>query len=251
MGEKIVLKQPIIRGIQAVGAVEIYYKYNGRYLVLPGSLMRIHDAQGTIDTGTGKGVQVAGFRLDSEFLRASAQIASSFMIPILGGGAVALTNNNRSGTLSLRTTKVSTPAWSEDSVTTETTPVTIDPDTGATTPIEGAESVLTTYTGVGAGAMLSVAGSGLGVLGNQKVYDLTFLLQAQQAQEGGDDVGATITVAYKFNGFCTTLEFQGCTVASIDPIGLAGNDAVDYNASINYLNWTANYTNESNTTVVS
>ena len=108
------MAQPIIRGVQAVGAVDIKYQYNGsgHKLILPTGSIRINGEtekdQTVIDT-TGF-ISVAGFRLDGEFLRAVQQIASSVQIPILGGGAIALTNNNRSGTLSINATRVSTPA---------------------------------------------------------------------------------------------------------------------------------------------
>lgn len=256
MASNYVPSQPIIRGIQAVGSVELRYAYNDRYLALPQDLMYLHDnldgstkiSQVKIDTKPDDakyGVLCAGFRLDSEFLRANPQIASSFMIPILGGGAVALTNNNRSGTLSLRTTKVSTPGWAEGTIDyTASLPAVKDengnlgPDTSATAEISAA------YTG-GVGGMFTDSTNGIGVLGKTRVYDITTLLQAQQGQLGGDDVGATIRVAYKFNGLITALVFEGCTVANIDPIGLSGNDAVDYNATINYLNWRVNMSSES------
>ena len=208
------MSQPIIRGIQAVGAVDIIYGYNGNggKLLLPPSLMKLGTAQSsTIDTSGG--VPVCGFRLDGEFLRAVQQIASSVQVPILGGGAVALTNNNRSGTLNINCTKVSTPT--EDAA-----------------------------TGGGVGAMYKPA-SGAAIGANaDNVYDLTFLAQVQQGQPGGDSEGATIKVVFKFCGLTTTISFEGCTIASVDPVGLAGNDAVNYGVSINYLNWTAVYSAE-------
>ena len=108
------MAQPIIRGIQAVGAVDIKYGYNGNggKLTLPPEVMKLGD-QASTEIDTTGGVNVAGFRLDSEFLRAVQQIASSVQIPILGGGAVALTNNNRSGTLSINCTKTSTPTTTD------------------------------------------------------------------------------------------------------------------------------------------
>ena len=80
------------------------------------------------------------------------------------------------------------------------------------------------------------------------VYDLVFLAQVQQAQTGGDSEGATIKVKFDFCGLTTTISFEGCTIASVDPIGLAGNDAVNYNVSINYLNWTCEYSKEKGVT---
>lgn len=207
------MAQPIIRGIQAVGAVDIEYQYNSadHKLSVPNDLMQLN-GQEIKDIDTSGFVGVAGFRLDSEFLRAVQQIASSVQIPILGGGAVALTNNNRSGTLSINCTKTSTPT----------------PDASK---------------GGAVGAMYRPGGANIGP-NQDNVYDLVFLAQMQQAQSGGDSEGATIHVIFKFCGLYTVIEFQGCTIANVDPVGLAGNDAVNYNVSINYLNWTCNFSAE-------
>ena len=209
--------QPIIRGIQAVGSVDLLYRYNGNggKLLLPNSI-RINDDEGNravldgIDTR--EGIKVAGFRLDSEFLRANPQIASSVVIPILGGGGVALTNNNRTGTLNVACTKVSTPDY--------------NPDAPA--------------------SMYTPAGSGIGAISEQDgqkviVYDLVTLAQIQQAQLGGDDAGATLDIAFNFCDQTTIVEFQGCTIGTIDPLALTGNDAAGYNVAINFLNWVVEY----------
>lgn len=209
--------QPIIRGIQAVGAVDIIYHYNSSdgKLTLP-STIKLNTKDGGTVSGddakidTSNGVSVCGFRLDGEFLRAVQQIASSVQIPILGGGAVALTNNNRSGSLSINCTKVSTP----------------NGDGSASAPF---------------GAMYKPESSAAIGSDDPKAYDLVFLAQAQQAQPGGDSVGATISVIYEFCGLRTVVSFEGCTIANVDPIGFAGNDAVNYNVGINYLNWTVEY----------
>lgn len=205
--------QPIIRGIQAVGAVGIKYTYNSsdNRLTLPDTL-KLFGEQKSIDTSGG--VEVCGFRLDGEFLRAIQQIATSVLIPILGGGAVALTNNNRSGTLNINCTKVSTP----------------DPTGTASGTGENA-------TASGVGQMYQ--GNGIGP-DRDGCYDLVFLAQAQQGQVGGDSVGATIDVAFTFCGLSTVVRFEGCTIASVDPLGLAGNDAPNYGVAINYLNWRSN-----------
>lgn len=230
------MSQPIIRGIQAVGAVDIRYKYNSSdgKLTLP-STMRLGGKEATLDTS--HFVDIAGFRLDGEFLRAVQQIASSVQIPILGGGAIALTNNNRSGTLSIGATRVSTP-------TSEAKTYESDVTDDAGNIIHKAGDLM----GPATGAM--ARGNGIGPVENVSVYDLTFIAQVQQAQPGGDSVGATIQVIFKFNGSYTVVEFQGCTIASVDPVGLSGNDAVNYNVSINYLNWTVNYSSSSETAVV-
>lgn len=225
------MSQPIIRGIQAVGAVDIKYRYNSSdgKMTLPTGLMQLGTTglaeNNTIDTS--KGVDVAGFRLDSEFLRAVQQIASSVQIPILGGGAVALTNNNRSGTLSINCTKTSTPV-----------------------PGNGVAEIKDEQGNTVTPAVPSTAHVGemykAGSIGpnREQVYDLVFLAQVQQGQLGGDSVGATLQVCFAFCGMNTIISFEGCTVASVDPLGLAGNDAVNYNVVFNYLNWTANFSTD-------
>ena len=221
------IKQPIIRGIQAVGSVEILYKYNS-----PGNKLPIPS---TIQFGNGKvneiategGIPVAGFRLDSEFLRANPQIASSFTIPILGGGGVSLTNNNRTGQLNLVCAKVSTPVPSRSYTVGEGKNA---QKHKATTPV---------------GSMYSPEGSAIGVYNaDQAYYDMVTLAQIQQAQTAGDSVGSTITLNFNFCGLLTTLTFEGCTVATVDPIGLAGNDAVNYAIVFNYLNWVVTYSSD-------
>ncbi len=231
--------QPIIRGIEAVGAVRIRYKYNGNggKMTLPSNLMRINNMV-TADANTintENFVDVAGFRLDSNFLRANPQIASSFMIPILGGGAIALTNNNRSGTLNINCTRVSTPNHANGTEETK------KDDKGNTIITYGASQTEPDSIG----AMYKPAGLSIGPLADEPVYDLVFLAQVQQAQVGGDSQGSTIQVAFDFCGLTNILEFQGCTIASVDPLGLSGNDAVDYGVAINYLNWTCDYSDAS------
>lgn len=232
------MAQPIIRGIQAVGAVDIKYQYNSsdHKLYLNTDVMRLSGEASKYNViETAGGVPIAGFRLDGEFLRAVQQIASSIQVPILGGGAVALTNNNRSGTLNINCTKVSTPAAGE----------TYDKDVvdehGQTVHKAGDLKAEAT------GAMYH--GGGLGPV-NAEAYDLVFMAQVQQSQPGGDSVGSTITVDFMFCGLHTTIQFQGCTIASVDPLGLAGNDAPNYNVAINYLNWTVNASNSNGTAVV-
>lgn len=197
------MAQPIIRGIQAVGGVSIAYRYNGN-----GGKLKIPNefTIGTLtEIDTSAGIQIAGFRLDSEFLRANPQIASSFVVPILGGGGVALTNNNRTGTLSINCTRVSTPDGINGSMK-QSTDGTIGPVTADT-----------------------------------DVFDMTLIAQIQQAQTGGDSTGATIAIKFDFCGESTIVQFEGCTIASVDPLGLSGNDLVSYNVSINYLNWKAEF----------
>ncbi len=231
------MSQPIIRGIQAVGAVDIKYKYNSSdgILKLP-STMRLGGKAAEINTSNF--IDIAGFRLDGEFLRAAQQIASSVQIPILGGGAIALTNNNRSGTLNINATRVSTPTVEGETYESDVT------DTAGNILHKAGDPM-----GPVTGAMAQ--GDGIGPVGaDLSVYDLTFIAQVQQAQSGGDSVGSTIRVIFQFNGSYTVVEFQGCTIASVDPVGLSGNDAVNYNVSINYLNWTVNYSSANSEAVV-
>lgn len=196
--------QPIIRGIQAVGGVDILYRYNSADNKL--KVPKAFHAGNVTAIDTTDGIAIAGFRLDGEFLRAVQQIASSVVIPILGGGGVALVNNNRTGTLNINATRVSTP------------------DLSAT----------------GGGKMLK--GTGFGpVAADANVYDLTFIAQLQQGQDGGDSVGSTIAICFDFCGKTTVIQFDGCTIASVDPVGLSGNDAVNYNVAINYLTWDCYY----------
>lgn len=225
--------QPIIRGIQTVGHVQILYRYNlysgsgsskKYYLPIPKGFSFIDgtgDSDSTLadaeaagakrqlDLGSG-GVLVAGFRLDSEFLRANPQIASSFTIPLLGGGGISLTNNNRTGQLNMTCAKVSVPSLGGDKDN-----LYMKKETGG--------------------------GAAIGVDSTTEFYDMVTLAQLQQAQSGGDGYGANISFVFEFSGVETTVEFQACTVATVDPIGLAGNDAVNYNIVWNYLNWTCSY----------
>lgn len=215
--------QPIIRGIQSVGAVKVLYRYNnkdtdGNYkLPIPSAVLKIASNENVkyINCGTGDGINVAGFRLDSEFLRANPQIASSFVIPILGGGGIALTNNNRTGSLNLVCTRVA------------------PPDITATQPA-AAGRMIGDYSGSSAYGVKQASAP--------YYYDMVTLAQIQQAQAGGDDVGANLTIKFYFCGILVTVVFENCTVASVDPLGMAGNDAVNYAIVLNYLNWTLDYT---------
>lgn len=198
--------QPIIRGIQSVGSVGIYYQYNGNgnKLLVNQTVFNFKagDNSSVTEIDTTGGLSLAGFRLDSEFLRANQQIASSIVIPILGGGGVALTNNNRTGTLSINCTKVSVPNSADNS------------------------------------KLEMTKGAGMGPVDGSDVYDLVTIAQIQQAQPGGDSSGATVVVAFNFCDITVAVEFQGVTVANVDPLALTGNDAASYNVQLNYLNWT-------------
>jgi hypothetical protein len=196
--------QPVVEGIQAVGSVGITYQYNSsdHVLDIPVSFELGGTKGGQIETKTP--LNLAGFRLDSEFLRASPMIATSFMTAILGGGAVALTNNIRAGTFSLNCTKCSSPILSGS-------------DLGGFKASEDGSTTENTY------------------------YDFVFIAQCQQARPGGDSVGSTITVSFDFGNVTTELTFNSCTIASVDPVAIAGNDLPNYNVSVNYLRWSAAY----------
>lgn len=230
--------QPIIRGIQAVGSVNIYYQYNTSDHILSITEAYIKGFKSS-EINTSDGISIAGFRLDGEFLRANPQIASSFVIPILGGGGVAITNNNRTGTLSINCTKVSTPSI-EDAGTTTYLQTLTDPETGE---VIGQPKPIT-ITNPGLAAMSS--GSGIGPIASGAVYDLVTIAQVQQSQPGGDSTGATIAIVFSFNGVDTIVQFEGCTVATVDPLALTGNDAPQYNVTFNYLNWRVSYDYEGN-----
>lgn len=214
-----VTQQPIIRGIQTVGHAQVLYKYlnnatgHANELPIPQGFKFYKGATeitDSIKTGA-NGIAVAGFRLDGEFVRANPQIASSFVIPLLGGGGVALTNNNRTGTLNLTCAKVTVPALEGDA---------------------GTQLQIKQSTASDAGIKSSGTATGA-------YYDLVTLAQIQQAQVGGDAYGADITIQFEFSGIKTSITFEMCTVASVDPLGLAGNDAFNYNIQFNYLNWTS------------
>ena len=213
--------QPIIRGIQAVGQVKVLYRYNLTengtefYMPVPTNLIQILDDAaadpiGKIPMGT-SGVEVSGFRLDSNFLNAAQQIASSAVIPILGGGGVALTNNNRTGSITFTCAKVSTPVHGN----------------------QGAGDVNNSP----AGRMFGGDAQGIGIRDGRIAYDMVTLAQIQQAQPGGDSVGANILIGYEFCGKKTQLIFEAVTIADVAPLTMSGNDAATYNITINYLNW--------------
>ena len=220
-----VVPQPIIRGIQAVGSVDISYKYNSSngQLVFDPDIINIRekDAAATATSqytaiDTSNFIHLAGFRLDSQFLQAAQQIASSAVIPILGGGGLALTNNNRTGALTINCTRVGVPQGGKAAVAgTDTT-------SGTAATVDGRLGKI----------------NAMGVLGDGAYYDMTMIAQMQQAQAGGDSCGSTIRVSFKFMGYSTTIEFQCCTISNVAPVRLSGNDASDYGVQINYLNWT-------------
>ena len=67
------------------------------------------------------------------------------------------------------------------------------------------------------------------------VCDITAIADAQRSS--GDSVGATITVAWQFNGLSYSIKFEKCTVVDTPPLKLAGNDAPSYSVTFNYATW--------------
>lgn len=65
--------------------------------------------------------------------------------------------------------------------------------------------------------------------------DITAIADAQRSI--GDSIGATITVAWNFDGKSYSIAFKKCTVVDTPPLKLAGNDAPDYNVTFNYATW--------------
>lgn len=197
------ISQNIITGIQTVGQVKVKYRYNSSDRILQASA-------GMTNVNTTGGIELAGFRLDDDFLQANPQIASSLVVPILGGGGIALTNTNRSGQLTLSCVRAGTPA----------------------NPTDKKGFLAST----GASSVLDSKGTEV-----QTIYDPIMIAQMQQAQEGGDASGADIIVAFGFNDNIVQLQFTGCTVAQSGIIHLAGNNVPGYGVVWNYLNWGVAY----------
>lgn len=201
------MTQNIITGIQTVGQVKVKYRYNSVNHILGG-------AAGIKEgINTSGGIELAGFRLDDDFLQANPQIASSLVVPILGGGGIALTNSNRSGQLTLSCVRAGTPENPNAAVGDEH-------DSGG---------YISTND---AGGVRDASGTIV-----KTVYDPIMIAQIQQAQEGGDSNGAELLVAFGFNQHNVLLQFTGCTVSQCGIIHLAGNNVPGYGVVWNYLNW--------------
>lgn len=56
--------------------------------------------------------------------------------------------------------------------------------------------------------------------------------------ESNDSTGATIAFSLVFNGVVLNIIFEKCTVNTVTPLRLAGNDVPTYEVSFNYTNWT-------------
>lgn len=81
----------------------------------------------------------------------------------------------------------------------------------------------------------SVIRIGANLDNTNKICDISAIADAQRA--AGDSVGATISVAWKFNGKAYKIQFSKCTVVEAPPLKLAGNDAPSYNVVFNYATW--------------
>lgn len=215
------MSQPVIRGIQAAGAINIWYRYNGPEGKLPvPETIRLRDENGLIKfIDTSNKIALCGFLLDQDFLDANPQVASSIVYPVLGGGGVAITNNNRTGQLTFICTKVSTPR----SKTAAMAPMGHITAGDANSP----------WDGIGVAPQI------------ENAYDATLISQIQQAQRGGgDSYGATIIVEFMFCGCKTSIEFQACTVGTVKPLTASGIKPGTYPIAWNYLNWIPSYYTE-------
>lgn len=81
----------------------------------------------------------------------------------------------------------------------------------------------------------SVIRVGANLDNTNKICDISAIADAQRAV--GDSVGATISVAWEFNGKAYKIQFSKCTVVEAPPLKLAGNDAPSYNVVFNYATW--------------
>ncbi len=59
-------------------------------------------------------------------------------------------------------------------------------------------------------------------------------LMAAYIQKIGDQLGSTITISYTMNGILETWTFYGCTLVSVPPLILAGNDIPIYDVVFSY-----------------
>lgn len=154
--------------VQNAGAATITYQYGKELGSAPNKL--------TANTA----VPLTGFKLNSNYLDTQQAIDNSFIIPLLNGGSIQITNDNTCGSIMI--------------------------------------TAIRTSTELASGDVVAIA-------------------SAQRKVSGGDSLGATITVAFAFNGITYTVKFYDCTVAQCKPLTLAGNDAPDYQVRFNYSHW--------------
>lgn len=92
--------------VQNVGAATIAYSY-------PLDLFGPGD-DNTLEADTA--VALTGFKLDSQYLDTSQAIQNSFIIPLLNGGSIQLTNDNTCGSMTVTAIRTSTKLTSGDVV---------------------------------------------------------------------------------------------------------------------------------------
>ena len=157
--------------VQNAGAATITYQYGADLIGAGGASNKL--AKNTP-------VALTGFKLNSNYLDTQQAIDNSFIIPLLNGGSIQITNDNTCGSIMITAIRTSTALTSGDVVA---------------------------------------------------------IASAQRKVSGGDSLGATITVAFEFNGTTYTIKFFDCTVAQCKPLTLAGNDAPDYQVRFNFSHW--------------
>jgi hypothetical protein len=178
----------------------ILYRYNGGVRA---------NVNGRVVPGGGNTVALSGFKLNAEFISTAQTVPNSVLIPLLGGGSVQLTNDNKSGSISFAVTRTAKTGESDDYIS------------------------MTGVDDVGNPTEITDAGNVDGTLG----WDLVSLALQQINLQGIDSSGATISCSTSFNGVPFTLNLEGCTVVSCEPIRLAGNDVPTYNVVFNYHTW--------------
>lgn len=181
--------------IQAVGSMSILYKYNS-------------PSEDDMYPGSGKICALGGFKLNAEFISTAQTVPNSVLVPLLGGGSVQLTNDNKSGTITFAVTRIGV----------------IDQNNNNSLGVDTS------------GNLVEIAPSDAGSAGTQGV-DLVDLALKQIARQGIESYGATITGSCSFNGVVMSINFEGCTVVSCEPLRLAGNDVPTYNVVFNYHQW--------------
>lgn len=76
-----------------------------------------------------------------------------------------------------------------------------------------------------------------GILDDGKdFYNIVNLAMTQQAQTSGDSCGATLLFQWNVGKRYISIQFERCTVASIEPIRISQDDAT-HSITWNYLNW--------------
>lgn len=92
--------------VQNVGAATISYSY-------PSDLFGPGD-NNVLEADTAVGL--VGFKLDSQYLDTAQAIQNSFIIPLLNGGSIQLTNDNTCGSMTVTAIRTSTELQSGDIV---------------------------------------------------------------------------------------------------------------------------------------